>query len=381
MDIIILSALTIEVVVLSGLEIRGTGTRITPFGLLAFPYLAVVLIAFVLGPSLDFLPLNTNSLIIWMRGLFLVWLTGYFLARIVPGADVFRCLSQRFKAQFHGEASAEKLSAWFAIALIPFLILNVLLSLRAAGGWSGLASPEFKSAYAQGWLAHAIAFTEPLFILLVGTAKRKNKFRIAIAVILMMFLLLGQVKGRVLQPLLGGFLYRVIRGRSSISVKSAGIVVLCGVLAFVSIYLGGMSIADPSLASNPDTYVFLGRHLFYYLTAGVLGFSEASGTGTRDFGGSSTDIFAPFVNVYRTLTGSGKLVAPGNRYETRMQVDLTTESVDAYTNVYTIFGTLYFYLGPWGSFIYVAVMGFLCYALFLARDGQGTSGFSFCIVM
>ena len=126
-----------------------------------------------------------------------------------------------------------------------------------------------------------------------------------------------------------------------------------------------MSIADPSLASNPDTYVFLGRHLFYYLTAGVLGFSEASGTGTRDFGGSSTDIFAPFVNVYRTLTGSGKLVAPGNRYETRMQVDLTTESVDAYTNVYTIFGTLYFYLGPWGSFIYVAVMGFLCYALFL----------------
>jgi len=182
----------------------------------------------------------------------------------------------------------------------------------------------------------------------------------------MVFFLVGQVKGGVLQPLLGGFLYRVMRGRSFMSLKNIGIVLLCGLVVFVSIYLGAMSIADSSIITNPDAYVFLGRHFSYYLIAGVLGFSEAFNSETSDVGGSSREIFGPLLNVYRKLTGSGKLVAPSSSHGRGMQVDLTAESVDANTNVYTIFGTLYFYLGPLGSVMYVAVMGFLCYGLFLA---------------
>jgi hypothetical protein len=182
----------------------------------------------------------------------------------------------------------------------------------------------------------------------------------------MVFLLVGQVKGGVLQPLIGGFLYRVMRGRSFMSLKNIGIVTLCGLVVFVSIYLGAMWIADGDVITKADTYIFLGRHFSYYLTAGVLGFSEAFASEASDVGGSSKEIFSPFFNVYRTLTGSGKLVVPGSSHGRGMQTDLNEDSVDSSSNVYTLFGTLYFYLGILGSLIYVTGMASLCYALFLA---------------
>jgi len=366
MDFIILSALIIEIAVLSWLEYRATGTRITPFGVLAFPYLAVVILAFFLGPALDFASLHTGSLIVWMCGLLMVWVVGYLAVRIVPGVEMFRYLSLSFKSRFESESTSENLSKWLAMLAIPILTLGLLQSVRAVGGWSGVTSPEFKTAYSRGFPAHALVFCVPLFILLVGTAKKKTKFQLFLAGILMIFFLLGQVKGTVLQPLFGGFFYRVLRGRSSVSAESVSIVMLCGISIFVLIYFDYMSIADPSLASNPDTYSFLARHFYYYLMAGVLGFSEAFGAGTSDFGGSATEVFGPFLNLYRTLTGSGKLVTPSSSHGKGMQIDLTEESVDLNTNVYTFFGTLYLYLGVLGALIYVTVAGFICYVLFLA---------------
>ncbi len=367
MNYILLAALVVEVAVMSGLENRLTGTRITPFGVLAFPYTIVVLLAFALGPLLDFVPLNTGSLTVWMWGLFLVWMMGYLLARIVLGGPLFRGTARGFRAQFQGEVFSTKMSMSLATLSIPILILGVFLSVRAVGGWSGITSPEFKAAHAHGLHADALLLCEPLFILLVGTAKRKSRFQIALAGILMVFFLIGQVKGRVFQDLIGGFLYRVMRGRSFVSVKSVGILMFCVFFVFCSIYLGARWVWDPGAVSDSGTYVFIARHFSSYLLSGVLGFSEAYRTGTSDVGGgSSTEIFRPFVDIYRRLFDAGHEVGLGSTMEKGMAIDLTDDSVDSSTNVYTLFGTLYLYLGALGFAAYVTVMALLCYALFLA---------------
>jgi hypothetical protein len=367
MNYILLTALVLEVAVLSGLENRLTGTRITPFGVLAFPYTAVVLLAFFLGPHLDFVPLHAASLTVWICGLFLVWVIGYLLVRIVLGGQVFRGIALRFRAQFQGEASSTKMSMSLAMLSIPILILGVFLSVRAVGGWSRITSPEFKAAHAHGFYAHALLLCEPLFILLVGTAKRKSKFQIALAGIVMVFFLIGQVKGRVFQALIGGFIYRVMRGRSFVSARNVGILMFCALFVFYSIYLGAMWMVDPSAVSDSGSYVFIARHFSSYLLSGVLGFSEASRTGTSDVGGgSSTEIFRPFVDIYRRLFDAGHEVGLGSTMEKGMSIDLTDDSVEANTNTYTLFGTLYLYLGSLGFAAYVTVMALLCYGLFLA---------------
>jgi hypothetical protein len=367
MNFIIVILLIVEVAALSSAENRLTGTRVTPFGALAFPYCAVVLLAFFLGPVFDFVPLNTGSLTVWIWGLFLVWVTGYLFVRITLGGQIFRGIALRLKSEFQGEAFSEKMSRSLALLCIPMLILGVLLSVKSAGGWSNVTSPEFRAAHAHGLPAHALLLCEPLFILLVGTATRKNKFQIALAAILMLFFLVSQVKGRVLQTLIGGFLYRIMRGRSFVSAKSIGIVIFCSLFVFYSIYLGAVWVADPSGISDSGTYVFIARHFASYLLAGVLGFSEASRTGTSDVGGgSATEIFRPFVDIYRKLISAGHTVGLGSTIEKGMSIDLTDDSVDANTNVYTFFGTLYLYLGALGLVTYVMVMALLCYGLFLA---------------
>jgi hypothetical protein len=367
MNFIVLMVLILVVVVLSGLEDRFLGTPITPFGVLAFPYLVVVLLSFFLGPLLDFVPLNTGSLTVWMCGLILFWAMGYLLVWTAVGRQVSRDIARRFKSEFQGEAFSERISTSLAALSIPILILGVILSVRSVGGWSEIASPEFKAAHGYGLPAHALLLCEPLFILLVGTVNRKSKLQIVLAGVLMVFFLIGQVKGRVLQVLIGGFLYRVLRGRSSVSVRNMGILAFCAILVFCSVYLGAMWMVDPGVVSDSGTYALLGRHFSYYLMAGVLAFSEASRTGTVDVGGgSSTEIFRPFVDVYRKLVGPANPVGLGSTHAKGMQIDLTEESVDANSNVYTLFGTLYLYLGGFGSAVYVMVMALLCYAIFLA---------------
>lgn len=367
MDWAQLALLIAEVLVLSGLESRFLGTRITPFGLLAFPYTAVVLLAFFFGSLLGFVSLDASSLTVWIANLFLVWVIGYFLIRVAPVKPIFREIAQRFRSTFPGEPSAEKMSKSLAMAVIPLLILGVWQTLRTVGGWPNIASPEFRVAHGFGLTAHALILSEPLFILLVGTAKKGRKLPIALAVILMLFFLISQVKGRVLQTLVGGFLYRTLRGRSSISVKTVGILVLCGFLMFISVYIGMYWIVAPTALSDMDTYASLGRHYCYYLMAGVLGFSEVSHYGIKDVGGGSyVEVFRPFVDIYRKVVSGSNAVGLGSTHEKGMNIDLSSDSSDDNSNVYTIFGTLYLYLGPLGSIAYVVVMAGLCYALFLA---------------
>ncbi len=365
MDFIVLATLIIEVLVLSRLEKSVVITRITPFNVLAFPYAIVATFAFFLAPVFDFIPLSTGSLIVWMCGLFLVWMMGMLLGRGIFGSAVMRRVSEGLKSRFCGEASSGKLADWLGIAAIPILVYGLLRSVAAAGGWPAISSSEFTAAYSHGLPAHVIVLCAPLFVLLVGTANNKTRLRLAVAGILMTFFLLGQAKGAVLQPLVGGLFYRVMRGHSSISVKNIGVVVLCGMLAFGSVYLLGMGAADPGVVFNPDTYLFLGRYFSFYLVSGTLAFGEAISTGTKDVGGSPHAIFAPFQNVYNVVLGSGSLVINGSSKGKGVGIDLTENSPDHSSNVYTFFGTLYLYLGALGSIGYVTITALLSYLLLM----------------
>ena len=78
------------------------------------------------------------------------------------------------------------------------------------------------------------------------------------------------------------------------------------------------------------------------------------------------EIFRPFVDLYRKLISGSNPVGLGSTREKGMQIDLTVNNGSTDSNVYTLFGTLYLYLGSFGLIAYVIVMALLCYALFLS---------------
>src|SRR5437867_3450901 len=79
MDYLIIITLIAEVLFLSRVDRKVFGTWLTPFNLLGYPYMVVAVTAFLFAPSFDFAPLYAPSVLIWIVGLFIFWVGGFFL--------------------------------------------------------------------------------------------------------------------------------------------------------------------------------------------------------------------------------------------------------------------------------------------------------------
>jgi oligosaccharide repeat unit polymerase len=365
-DLAILAVLLAEVVVLARLDRRRFGTWVTPFTVLGCPYAAVAVLAYFFAPMFDFVPLYMGSVVVWVKGLFVLWAAGAFLGwalldlRLAP-----RWQEVRFWQVSMCPDDDENLglATWLAWAAIPVMLYGVLVSVRAAGGWSEIGSEDFRDAFGHGIHAHAVVLATLLPILLIGLYRRGSKFAIVTIALLLAFLTLGRVKGTILQAIIGGVFFRMLRGGFRLSLKKIALVVASTYVMFNVVYIIGMKVFLSDNPWNAEIYTYLGRHYLFYLFAGVLGFGEALRSGVADIGGNWQTIFAPLLNLYHAVFG-GPLVAAGSAHEKGMFTDLLTDA--GQTNVYTAIGTLHLYFGALGAALYLFVMGLACYGFLIA---------------
>lgn len=368
MDLVILICLVAEVVALSRVDNKLYGTWCTPFSLLAYPYVTIVLSAYFVGSSLDFVPLYAPSVLIWIVGLFVVWIVGSFLGwgifdlRDPGGQSSLRVVPD-------GEKGSEKFAMRIAWILVPVLLLDLTRSMNAVGGWPQVGTEEFKIAFAHGWYSHALVLASPILILLIGTARRDKPLQWLTIGILFVFFMIAQVKGSVLQQLFAGLFYRTYRGKFHLSFRKVLVGVVAIYLIFNSIYLFGAMSTDPDLLSSAEAYSSLARHFAFYLYSGVLSLSEAVRNNISDVGGGPTTVFAPFINLYRVALDPGNFIAAGSAHEKGMTIEAAVNSPGSPNtgdNVYTMFGTLYLYLGACGAIIYVVVLALILYGVLIA---------------
>jgi oligosaccharide repeat unit polymerase len=382
-DWIILGLLVAEVVFLSRLDRRRFGTWVTPFTVLGYPYAAVVILAYFLAPVFDFVPLYTGSVVVWIVGLFLVWAAGAFLGwglldlRLAPNlhAPCFRTEPVQ-----EDDDATLRVAVALSWAAMPFMSYGVVVSARDAGGWTEIGSTGFSDAYGHGLHAHAVVLAMLLGIVLIGLYRKGDKHRVATIAMILVFLMLGRVKGTILQVIIGGVFLRMIRGQFHLSFKKVAILLGTTYVVFNVVYMISMKVFQSDDPLNGDIYTFLGRHYLYYLFAGVLAFSEAMRSGIAGVGGDWHTIFSPFLNIYHVVFG-GSLVAAGSPHEKGMDTDLLM-NVSSETNVYTMFGTLHMDLGALGAGLYVFVVGLLCYGfLILVRRRNNTwVTASYCLI-
>jgi hypothetical protein len=382
-DWMILGLLAAEVVLLSRLDRRRFGTWVTPFTVLGYPYAAVSIAAYFVAPMFDFVPLYMGSVVVWMIGLFLVWSAGFFLAwgvldmRLAPSLSAPRFFAEPANVD---DESVLRFAVPLAWAIMPVMLYGVFASVRAAGGWEQIGSIEFRDAYSFGLPAHAVVLGTLLVIVLIGLYRSGRNLIPPTIAMLLVFLILGRVKGTILQAIIGGLAFRMMRGQFHLTFKKVAIVLLSTYVVFNVVYLIGMSVFTSDDPFNPEIYQYLGRHYLFYLFAGVLSYSEALRGGIADVGGDWQAIFGPFINLFRAVLGGRPLLAAGSTHEKGMNTDLL--STASATNVYTLFGTLHLYLGALGACLYVVVMGLLCYGFLIVvkRKSNAWITASYCLI-
>jgi len=354
LSILVMTILVVEVALACWVDKHLYGTLITPFSVLAGPYLLVVLLAWLLAGSLGLAPLYTPSVIVWIAGLAIVWIVNTAVAwggMGVSGSIVADEISSRTPFEESLRLPAIVL-AWI---LIPITLEGAWSAFRSVGGWAQIGSPEFKDAYMYGFPAHARLLTVPIIIFLIGSYKKSDKASTATIGILIFILFIGQVKGALLEPLLGGMVYRLGARRLRLTAMKVVGSLAAGYLCFNLVYLLAVWSIHPESIRDPAPYAFLFRHFFQYLFAGVLGFSEALRTGAS-FRDNAEVLFSPFINVLHLAYSSGAPIAAGTPKQLGMTIDLLNPDPILASNVFTLFGTVYLYIGPLFAVLYVAVM-------------------------
>ncbi len=364
MDYLIFGSLIVEVLILSRVDRKVFGTWYTPFNLLAYPYMVVVVSALLFAPALDFVSVYPRSVLIWCTGLLVFWFPGVILGLGLLGSSPLIRPIAASRGLNSDKFASKKLVMAVAWAVMPLMAYGLFKSVRLSGGWAGINGYDFRVEYSRGLSAHAVVLAFPLVILLIGTYRKGQRAQLATIGGLLVFLFASQVKGTLFAPLIGGAVFRAVRGDLKLSWKKAATGLGLTYLLFNAVYVLGLSFADPSVLADSQTYSGLARHYINYLWAGVLSFGEALRFGAGTVGGPWYEIFSPFINLYRVLFTSDPLVPVGSPHELGMNIDLSSDGFQG-MNVYTMFGTLYLYLGPFATLLAIAGISFLFYGLLL----------------
>lgn len=380
MDYLIISTLIAEVLVLSRCDQRMFGTKFTPFTFLAYPYMVVVLLAFFFASRLGFFPLYVPSVLIWIVGLFVFWATGFVLW-LVFDSPAGTHSAGMFATPGPSLDTSIRLSIGLGLGMMPVMALGLYKSQVATGGWDTIGGDDFRSVYLHGLPAHAVQLAVPLCAFLMATYRKGQKLQLFTISGLLFFVSCSRVKGTILSTILAAVIFRAMGGELKLTAKKIVAVVATTYGLFNVVYLAGLSAADSSVLADPSVYGFLARHYMYYMWAGVLGFGEAIRTNVGVIGGPWYLIFAPFINIYRFVLRAGSMLVPGGPLQLGVNVDPLDPAGDGTSNVFTMLGTLYYYLGPFGGMLLMGMFGLFCYGLLIYCKRQNNEWLLICYCM
>ena len=358
--------LMLIVVILYGIERRLWGQALTPFALLAFPFLAVTACALVLADPLQFRPLDPETIGIWIVGLLIFWLGGLLAYLLIKRLHLPMTVENRPVNFDTLNRRVLLVASWLIIAVMFYAFLK--FSIGLVGRSTAILSEDFQEAYGAGFFGYARAIGMFLVIVLIGQVRRKDFLSYLTIIVILALLFTTLVKGTIMLPLVGGLLYRLYSGKATLSWKGAGKVsALLGSLFFAP-YTVAVLLVNPTFDFFLDTMSDVTRSFFLYLFSGILSLGDALRVNLDVTNHDHLVIFAPLLNLYNNLTAAGlESVRPITHYES--MIDLSGIATHT-SNVHTIFGTLYLFLGPLPFVLYAFLLGIFCY-LFLYVQSRG----------
>ena len=221
-----------------------------------------------------------------------------------------------------------------------------------------LGSDEFGDEFSGGGLwGHLRQLTIPLLMMSIYYVSKQRWWLWPVIGVFLIVGMLNQVKGWVIIPVLAAMAIRLYTGKTKLTMKLIGYVVLGAfVVFFLSYALSILVVQNRGVSGEFMEFIF--GHFFHYLTSGTFGWSMDLERGLPDDGGSFQNVIAQLVNLCKSLTGDKELVYPVN--------PLYYNSGLTLTNVRTFFGTVYINASAAEFTLYVLFISLMMYLMRLA---------------
>lgn len=343
-----------EVVVLTLVERKLWHTWLTPLTILSIPYTVVMLISIGIAiwrPSMDF---YAPSLLIWGEALAVFgvvsWLFAFLVRRISVNTQRKESLAP-IRIVHRGENNA-----WlvFGITTALCLIYAVHAILCFVTNDYPFGSDEFGSAMTAGhFWGHLFVVLLAAEIICFYYLSLKRWYMIIPILFCILFEVIYQVKSWMLTPILAVILMKIHTGAWRINLKAILLVGVVGVVFFFGSYTLSSLLAHDRFA-DMALLTDIWHHFLYYLSSGVLGFSEDLRRGIYEMQDPCYPIL-PFINLWQAILG-GEIMSPVN------MIELNTGFGGAYSNVRTFVGTLYVFSRGW-TLLYMFAWGVVFYTL------------------
>lgn len=349
-DAIYLITLLIEVAVLFYLELKTWNTLYTPLNFLMLPYVVVLMITVLLaGSSWGFVEFYYPSIFIWNVGLLLFAIPSYSIGAVLK----YNNISVHRKPLREHFPKIHLIMAFLLSAVFIWHLKGVVTS-----SVESLGSDEFGDEFSGGGLwGHLRQFTLPLLMMSIYYVSRRRWWLWLVIVVFLAIGMLNQVKGWVIIPVLSAMAMRLYTGKTRLTLRLLGYVVLGAFsVFFLSYALSILVVQNRGVSEGFMEFIF--GHFFHYLTSGTFGWSMDLERGLPDAGGSFQNVIAQLVNLAKSLVGDSELISPVN--------PLYYNSGLTLTNVRTIFGTLYINSTHAQFAVYVLFISTMMYMLKLA---------------
>lgn len=371
MEILPAVVLYAEVILLASIDKNLWRTLYTPFNVLAIPYAVVLTVCLLINGTMGFGAFYYPSIWVWVIGLLVFYVPSFLLGALYNAAT--RGVSDlSFKFYESDIRTLEKITQVIIVLFLVWIAYLFSTSPFKPG------SDEFGVALAgEGLFGHLFSVLMALSILWIALVGKENK---RYWIYILCFIVLGVlylVKSWLMIPLLGGMFLRLLIGRMRLRIKLIAGVVLGGFAFFFLSYWISMFMTNRDwgmqyygLTSSEyaaETVEYIQKHFVTYLTAGVYGLSEDMGMGIVE-PQDPTKIYTSFVNIGHLFTGEEMVSAINEKY-------ITTTKLDNGTNVRTMIGSLFIYLGKWHAIAYLGVFSVLTHLLFfIARQRKSMLG-------
>jgi hypothetical protein len=358
---------------ISRFEYQKYGTVITPFGVMAWPYAIIALLVNLGGRQFGFFPVSVQSLAFVLICLILFLFGGYGLTLILSDRHreslMYRKKGRSGSDLFHFYRPLFISMAWISITagILQFILLY------QEYGLMGIATNQFLEDYGSGPLSHLMLLSRPAFIFLfVDSIQRKKRLLWIPLVLIFLIILIGQIKYHLAVVWLSAIFFGYFHGIIKLNVKKFLIYGVLIYMIFNLSYTIGFSTFGLSHAYSAKVQAFLFNHFFTYLFGGPIGFSEILKSPAFPLY-STKEIFSVPINIYRFIHGD------------QIPVDIIfhnwipVSSIYRYfhgSNVFGLFGTLYAYIGSYGTYLYLFVVGIFVYGIgYNAKRKPGYIGF------
>ena len=344
-------------------EYNREGVFLTPFAVIAWPYTVIVLMINIAGTHFGFFPVTLKSIFFIISCLMVFVMGSSLVNHIFHPRQKIRPLQKSGVVNVNDPFDFYRpLFVFLAILAISAGFLHLFLSIQEVGGWANIASREFKKTYGSGILSHVMLMGYVAFpFLMADFIIRKKKIIFLLLFLLFCIILLRQTKYQIIVLTLSAIyfcnLYKLIK----INVKKIilSVVIIYGL--FNVPYLIAFSVFDIEKIVSSDVHSFLFNHFFTYLFGGPIAFGQTLNNPMFPLY-SLKEIFSVPANIITFLEGNTTYVNIIIRHWVSIS---NIKKYVHHTNVFSLFGMLYMYIGTYGTFVYLFILGVFAQGLFL----------------